>query len=63
VQIERYNALLVNVRRSCAELVKGIRGQVVMSAELDQVGVTSVRRALKRGGRQLQGAVLLARRH
>lgn len=38
LQIERYNALLVLVRRSCAELVKGIKGLVVMSADLDQVG-------------------------
>ena len=37
LQIERYNALLVAVRRSCAELVKGIKGLVVMSADLDQV--------------------------
>jgi dynein heavy chain len=37
VQIERYNALLVQVRRSCAELVKGIKGLVVMSADLDEV--------------------------
>jgi hypothetical protein len=37
-QIERYNVLLVSVRRSCAELVKGIKGLVVMSADLDQVG-------------------------
>jgi len=37
MQIERYNALLVAVRRSCAELVKGIKGLVVMSADLDQV--------------------------
>lgn len=37
-QIERYNALLVLVRRSCVELVKGIKGLVVMSADLDEVG-------------------------
>jgi dynein heavy chain len=37
LQIERYNTLLVSVRRSCAELVKGIKGLVVMSADLDQV--------------------------
>jgi hypothetical protein len=36
-QVERYNALLVGLRRSCAELVKGIKGLVVMSADLDQV--------------------------
>lgn len=36
-QIERYNALLVLVRRSCVELVKGIKGLVVMSADLDEV--------------------------
>lgn len=37
LQIERYNTLLVSVRRSCVELVKGIKGLVVMSADLDQV--------------------------
>jgi Dynein heavy chain C-terminal domain len=31
-EVERYNALLVRVRRSCAELLKGIQGLVVMSA-------------------------------
>ncbi|KAF8058055.1 DHC10 [Scenedesmus sp. PABB004] len=36
-EIERYNALLVAVRRGCAELVRGIKGLVVMSADLDQV--------------------------
>jgi dynein heavy chain len=36
-QVERYNSLLVGLRRSCAELVKGIKGLVVMSADLDQV--------------------------
>jgi dynein heavy chain len=38
-QIERYNALLVLVRRSCVELVKGIKGLVVMSADVDKVRV------------------------
>jgi dynein heavy chain len=37
VQVERYNSLLVGLRRSCVELVKGIKGLVVMSADLDQV--------------------------
>lgn len=37
-EVERYNALLVGVRRSCVELQKGIQGLVVMSADLDQVG-------------------------
>lgn len=37
-EVERYNTLLVGVRRSCVELQKGIKGLVVMSAELDQVG-------------------------
>jgi dynein heavy chain len=37
-EIERYNSLLVGVRRSCVELQKGIKGLVVMSADLDQVG-------------------------
>ncbi len=36
-EVERYNALLVAVRRSCLELQRGIRGLVVMSADLDQV--------------------------
>jgi hypothetical protein len=36
-QIERYNALLLRVRRSCAELQSGLRGASVMSAELDAV--------------------------
>lgn len=31
-ELERYNALLVSVRRSCSELLKGIQGLVVMSA-------------------------------
>jgi dynein heavy chain, axonemal len=31
-ELERYNALLVRVRRSCSELLKGIQGLVVMSA-------------------------------
>ncbi|WIA33430.1 hypothetical protein OEZ86_006562 [Tetradesmus obliquus] len=36
-EVERYNSLLVGLRRSCAELVKGIKGLVVMSADLDQI--------------------------
>lgn len=40
-QVERYNGLLVNIRRSCSELVKGIKGLVVMSADLDQVGTAA----------------------
>lgn len=31
-ELERYNSLLVRVRRSCSELLKGIQGLVVMSA-------------------------------
>lgn len=31
-ELERYNMLLVRVRRSCQELLKGIQGLVVMSA-------------------------------
>lgn len=31
-ELERYNMLLVHVRRSCQELLKGIQGLVVMSA-------------------------------
>ncbi|GMH41208.1 hypothetical protein BSKO_09118 [Bryopsis sp. KO-2023] len=36
-EIERYNILLVTVRKSCEELLKGIKGLVVMSADLDMV--------------------------
>ena len=36
-EVERYNTLLVNVRRSCTELQMGIKGLVVMSADLDQI--------------------------
>ena len=38
-EVERYNVLLVRVRRSCAELLRGIQGLVVMSsgAALKQV--------------------------
>ncbi len=36
-EVERYNALLANVRKSCAELQKGIKGLVVMSADLDAI--------------------------
>lgn len=36
-EVERYNALLAAVRRSCAELQKGIKGLVVMSADLDAI--------------------------
>ena len=31
-EVERYNVLLVQVRKSCAELLRGIQGLVVMSA-------------------------------
>ena len=31
-EVERYNVLLVRVRRSCAELLRGIQGLVVMSS-------------------------------
>jgi dynein heavy chain, axonemal len=31
-EVERYNMLLVNLRRSCTELLRGIKGLVVMSA-------------------------------
>lgn len=34
-EIERYNTLLVTVRRSCIDLQRGIQGLVVMSADLD----------------------------
>lgn len=36
-EVERYNALLVGIRRSCVELQRGIKGLVVMSADLDSV--------------------------
>ncbi|KAJ9531884.1 hypothetical protein QJQ45_022007, partial [Haematococcus lacustris] len=36
-EVERYNALLVSVRASCVELQRGIKGLVVMSADLDAV--------------------------
>lgn len=36
-EIERYNALLRNVRASCANLQKGIKGLVVMSSDLDAI--------------------------
>ncbi|GIM07381.1 hypothetical protein Vretimale_11536 [Volvox reticuliferus] len=36
-EVERYNALLVSVRRSCVELQRGIKGLVVMSADLDLI--------------------------
>lgn len=36
-EIERYNALLVRMRRSCIELQQGLKGLVVMSAELDGI--------------------------
>lgn len=36
-EIERYNMLLVRVRASCVELQKGIKGLVVMSADLDSI--------------------------
>ena len=36
-EVERYNRLLVSVRKSCVDLQKGIRGLVVMSADLDMV--------------------------
>lgn len=35
-ELERYNALLVRVRRSCSDLLKGIQGLVVMSAGANQ---------------------------
>lgn len=35
--MERNNILLSLVRKSCAELQRGIKGLVVMSADLDEV--------------------------
>lgn len=36
-EIERYNILLAKVHHSCMELQKGIKGLVVMSADLDAI--------------------------
>ena len=36
-EVERYNALLLTIRRSCSELQRGIKGLVVMSADLDAI--------------------------
>ena len=36
-EIERYNMLLVRVRSNCAEVLKGIKGLVVMSSDLDAI--------------------------
>ena len=36
-ELERYNALLATMRRSCSELQKGLKGVVVMSADLDDI--------------------------
>jgi len=36
-EVERYNVLLARVRLSCAELIRGIKGLVVMSADLDAI--------------------------
>ena len=36
-ELERYNALLASMRRSCSELQKGLKGVVVMSADLDDI--------------------------
>jgi dynein heavy chain len=52
LQIERYNMLLVSVRRSCVELVKGIKGLVVMSADLDQVRDTPLAAAAAAAGQK-----------
>ncbi len=55
-EIERYNMLLVRVRSSCVELQKGIKGLVVMSADLDSIFdalySAKVRRARGEGGRE-----------
>ena len=37
VQIQRYNVLLKTIRSSLADLEKGIKGLVVMSADLEEV--------------------------
>ena len=36
-ELERYSALLAQLHASCAELQRGIKGLVVMSADLDDV--------------------------
>lgn len=36
-EVERYNGLLAVIRKSCVELQKGIKGLVVMSADLDAI--------------------------
>lgn len=51
-EVERYNALLNNVRRSCAEVQRGLKGLVVMSADLDDIAnalFNAKVRALKQG--------------
>ena len=37
IQIERYNALLNEIRQSLTDLEKGIQGLVVMSSELEDI--------------------------
>ena len=36
-EVERYNSLLVRLRSSCSQVQAGLKGLVVMSADLDEV--------------------------
>lgn len=36
-EVERYNSLLVRVRSSCSQVQAGLKGLVVMSADLDEI--------------------------
>ena len=36
-EVERYNSLLVRLRASCSQVQAGLKGLVVMSADLDEI--------------------------
>ncbi len=36
-EVERYNSLLVRLRSSCSQVQAGLKGLVVMSADLDEI--------------------------